>query len=427
MTTRIALVLTALVGVFICGVLLQLTVAGTNRSMADVWCKPTATVNCSHVLASKWSKVGFLPTAQIGMIYFACAAAWYGFIGIPNRRGRAWQLLPIAITGVGLLGSAFFLFVMSRLPVWCTWCAAAHAANFLLFVLSIAGWFAAKGEGEASPKFAHVGAVAGMAFLIGVIVLLGGSAYRQQQAAAQFQELYADIVNDVDYIVWRHATSPRFDIPIRDDDLIEGPADAVHSLVIFSDFECEACASLHQNIAGLVASFPDALRVVLRHYPVCRACNPHVDRDFHFFSCDAAVAAEAVREVADRDVALKYWNLLFRNQDHLDENPYADLARDAGLNLSAFEAARSGDDARRRVQEDIELAHRLGVEGTPTLFLDGRRLPQWGIVDNRNRGRPDREATLRLWNALLGMQRTGQSPSNPRSDAKDAASDGVVP
>lgn len=388
-----------------------MTVAGSNHSLTDVWCKPTATVNCSHVLASKWSKFGFLPTAQIGMIYFACAAVWFALIGIPNRRGRAWQLLPIAMTGAGLLGSAFFLFVMSRLPVWCTWCAAAHGANFLLFVFSIAGWFVATADGEPRPGLARVGAVVGASCMVGAIFLLGGAAYRQQQAAAQYQKLYAEIVNDVDYVVWRHATAPHFDIPIRSDDMAEGPADAAHTLVIFTDFECEACTLLHRNIKGLVSKFPDSLRIVFKHYPVCRSCNAHVDREFHFYSCDAAFAAEAARKVSDSDAALEYWDLLFRNANRLDESPYTELASRAKLNLTDFESARQGDDTRRRVQEDIELAHRLGVDGTPALFLDGRRLSQWGIVDTEIAGRPDTDATLRLWSILLGSPPAAKSPS----------------
>lgn len=411
---RVLLVLTAIVGMFICGVLLRMTVAGSDRSVTDVWCKLTDGVDCSHVLASRWSKIGFVPTAQIGIIYFACAAVWFIIIGIPNRRGRAWHLLPIALAGCGLIGSGVFLFIMSRLPVWCTWCAAAHAANLAMFILAIVGWFVAAGEGEAKPTGARVGAVVGTSAMVGVILLLGGAAYRQQQAAVQFQRLYVDIVNDVDYVIWRHAEAERFDIPVGDDDMTFGRADAPHTLVVFSDFECDACAHLHResNIFGLVASFPDSLRVVFKHYPVCRECNRHVDRDFHFYACDAATAAEAARRVAPRDTALAYWRLLYENRSRFDENPYAYLAKEAKIDVSRFEEARRNEASRQRVETDIELAHRLGVEGTPTLFLDGRRLSQWRIVEKDRPAAIDRDASMRLWRTLLGVSAASQPASD---------------
>lgn len=410
---RILLILTAFAGMFICAVLLRLTVAGSDRNITDVWCKPTATVDCSHVLASRWSKIGIIPTAQIGLIYFGCAAVWFTIIGIPNRRGRAWQLLPVLLLGCGLLGSAAFLFIMSRMPVWCTWCAAAHAANLLLFILAVIGWFVASGDGPAQPTFARVGAVAGTSLMVGIILLLGGAAYRQQQAAVRYERLYADVVNNVDYVLWKHDTASHHDIPIRDDDLIFGRDNVPHTLVVFSDFECDACAYLHRqtNLFGLVANFPGALRVVFKHYPVCRDCNPYVDRDFHFHSCDAAIAAEAARELGDHDAALTYWRLLYKNRKRFDENPYDQLAKQAKLNLTEFEKARHGETARRRVQDDIVLAHRLGVEGTPALFLDGKRLSQWRIMNSSRLTVVDKDATLRLWRRLLGVSTTTKPAS----------------
>ncbi|MCA9255311.1 MAG: hypothetical protein KDA33_06720, partial [Phycisphaerales bacterium] len=59
--------------------------------------------------------------------------------------------------------------------------------------------------------------------------------------------------------------------------------------------------------------------------------------------------------------------------------------------------------ALARVKEDIELGHRLGVDGTPAIFLDGRRLSQWGLYTTDPPGRPDAKATLRLWSTLLGV------------------------
>lgn len=400
---RVLLILSALVGVFICAILVRMTAAAGDTSITDAWCRPTATIDCGHVLASRWAKIGVIPTSALGLLYFGCAAVWFAVIGIPNRRGRAWQLIPIGLIGIGLLGSAAFLFIMSRLPVWCTWCAAAHATNLALFILAIVGWFVAKGEGPARPSAARAGVAIGAVALVGLVLLLGDAAYRQQMAAVHFQTLYLEAVNDVDYIVSKHAASPQHDIPIRTDDLVYGRLDAPHTVVVFSDFQCDACAQLHRkdNLLGIVNRFPDDLRVVFKHDPMCRECNDNIPRTIHAFACDAAYAAEAARIVADRTKALEYWHRLFNARNRFDENPYVYLAKAADLDLSKFEEARRSDAARRRVKEDVDLAHRLGVEGTPTLFLDGRRLLLSRIVEGNRPGVIDKSATLRLWERLL--------------------------
>jgi protein-disulfide isomerase len=408
--------LTALVGGAICLVLLQM---GGDRAggAASSLCTPTETVNCGHVLASRWSQIASMPTALVGLMYFACQFVWYLIIGIPNRRGRAWQLLVILSSGVGLLGSGFFLFVMSQLPVWCTWCVAAHVANLLMFALAIAAWFVSPTGAVARPTGTRVGGVAFASLAAVGMLFLAGRAYTYQIAWIRFQRLYLEATNDVDYIAWKHATAPQRDVSVRDNYFGIGPADAPHTLVVFSDFECGQCAVLHTNLFGLSASFPDALRIVLKHYPVCRDCNEYVRADFHYFACDAAIAAEAARLVGDESSTHRYWKLLFDHRERLDERPYLSLAKMAGLHLSTFEEARRTGTARERVAADIELAHALGVEGTPAMFLDGRRLTTWNIMTDDLSPRPEKAGTLRLWERLLGVD--ARQAETPKTDSRN--------
>ena len=321
-----------------------------------------------------------------------------------GRRGRSWQVLVILLNGLGLFGSGMFIFIMSRLPVTCTWCMAAHAMNFLLFALAMAAWFVSPRDDRAPrPTGARVAGVSLTALAGLALLFVAGRAYTYQRAWVHFQRLYQEATNDVDYIAWRHASAPQQQVTVRPDDVRMGPANAPHTLVIFSDFECAACAQLHDNLDGLAGTFPDALQIVLKHYPVSRSCNPHVSADLHYFACDAATAAEAARMAGESDAVLRFWSLLFRNRGRLDERPYQSLAKRAGLNLSEFESARRSDAARERVAADIALAHSLGVEETPAMFLDGRRLGAWNIVTNDLSPRPNKAETRRLWERLLGM------------------------
>jgi protein-disulfide isomerase len=144
------------------------------------------------------------------------------------------------------------------------------------------------------------------------------------------------------------------------------------------------------------------VRIVFRHYPLSSACNSKVGTEFHYFSCEAAQAAEAARQVGTPEQVLNYYRLLYANAARLDERPYEKLAAGAGLDAARFAAALRNDAGRDRLREDIALGERLAIDGTPALFLDGRRLRNWRITSGDTEVKVDQEKTLALWERLLG-------------------------
>ena len=406
---RIALVALAALGCVISGILLNLSSSarGQGRVFGANFCAPGDHVNCDYVLSSRWARIGPLPTAALGVGCFAALTLWFLVIGVPNRAGRLWHLFPSILTAIGLCGSFWFVFVMAtRLPVWCTWCVAAHLVNALLFILTLATWPRASAATPADQppcptSMRAVSVLAGSAAFF-LFLLLAGFAYRNQLIARAFQLEYLDATNNIEYVAWRHAHSPLRDIPLRDDDAGFGSPDATFTLVVFSDFECVNCWDFHRNAVAMVSQFPGTLRLVTRHYPVSARCNPHVGSGLHYFACDAAFAAEAARATGSTKQWHDYLELLYKNRQRLDEAPYNELARQVGLDQAAFAAAMQSEEVRRRVEEDIDLAHRIGVERTPAIFLNGRTLANWRISTTDPKPRLDIEKTLALWEHLLG-------------------------
>ena len=85
----------------------------------------------------------------------------------------------------------------------------------------------------------------------------------------------------------------------------------------------------------------------------------------------AAEAAEAAREQG------KFWEMhdkLFQNQQALSPAVYPQYAKELGLDMSKFKAARQSGRGRARIQEDQAVAGRIGVGGTPTMFVNGERI-----------------------------------------------------
>ena len=420
---RAALVVLAALGSIISGILLNLATPSSG-ALGAKFCTPTDHVNCDYVLSSRWARIGPLPTAALGFAYFAAMALWFLAVGIPNRRGRMWHLVPSILTAVGLCGSCWFVFVMAtRLPVWCTWCVAAHLVNALLFALTLLAWpgISATEPPDQPPYPATARAVSVLggsaAFLL--FLLLVGFAYRSQRIARAFQLEYLDATNNIEYIAWRHAQSPLCEIPVRDDDAGDGKPDAPFTLVVFSDFECENCWNFHRSAAAMVSQFPNTLRLVYRNYPVSARCNPYVGTGLHYFACDAAFAAEAARVTGSTKQWHRYQQLLYENSKRFDEDPYEELARQVGLDKAAFAAAMQSEQVQQRVRDDIDVAHRIGVKGTPAVFLNGRALANWRITTTDPKPKMDMEKTWELWERLLGEKAAIHRQPPPTQDSRD--------
>lgn len=404
----------AVAGAGICVVLLRVVVAQPGDSFVSTVCAPSARINCEYVLASRWSRIGPLPTPIVGLAHYLLLAAWMAAIGAPNAAGRRWHVVPMTMTFAALCASVYLAFVMTtRLPVFCTWCMAAHAVNAALFVIAIL-LRPSRRSGESTapaaeampaqrphPSARRVVVVLGSSAAVIVVLALAAFAYRMQLVARQYQLALLDAANNPEYVLWRWREAPLQQVPVHRDDLSIGPADAAHTLVVFTDYECEMCAVFEPYAARLREMFPAELRIVLKHYPVSTACNPNVTRAFHYFSCDAALAMIAARRIASPEQARAFHEALFAFSRDLDARPYERIAQRQGLNVENLRAALVDEATTNRLREDIDLAYRLGVSGTPTLFLDGRRLENWRMLTTEVRPRIDVARTDELWRRLL--------------------------
>ena len=154
--------------------------------------------------------------------------------------------------------------------------------------------------------------------------------------------------------------SPAFSIA-TDDQPAKGAANALVTIVAFSDFECPSCALEHPVLERIVSEFGDRVRLVVRDFPLSQHANAR----------KAAEAAEAAREQG------KYWEyatVLFRNQSALGIDKLRQYATELGLDRARFDAALDGGKFADKVQRDLVDGRRLGINGTPTLYINGKRV-----------------------------------------------------
>ena len=107
--------------------------------------------------------------------------------------------------------------------------------------------------------------------------------------------------------------------------------------------------------------YPDNVKIVFKHYPLA----------FHKQALPAALASMAAGEQG------KFWEYhdeLFLHQNSLSSDKYLEIAQNMGLDLKMFSLDMMRPSIRKKVEQDISDAKKAGVTGTPTLFVNGRKV-----------------------------------------------------
>jgi protein-disulfide isomerase len=131
-------------------------------------------------------------------------------------------------------------------------------------------------------------------------------------------------------------------------------------LLVYGDYQCPFTRAAYRTVQ-LLERDGVALRFAFRHFPLT---------DKHPHALQAAAAAEAAHEQG------RFWpmhDLLFKRQQALGRDDLRAHADELGLDLAAFDTALTSDPCLARVEEDVRSGIEVGVEGTPTLFVDGVR------------------------------------------------------
>lgn len=150
-------------------------------------------------------------------------------------------------------------------------------------------------------------------------------------------------------------------LPVPGRDHIQGLADAPFTLVEYGDYECPFCGEAYTIIKEVQERLGDKLCFAYRNFPLANI-HPH--------ALHAAEAAEAA------DEQKHFWemhDLLFENQDALEDTDLARYAQALGLNAERLMSEVLMEELMPRVQEDFKSGTRGGVNGTPTLFINGQR------------------------------------------------------
>ena len=338
-------------------ILLGLTLVGLFDSAFLWWvyASPTRDMacvgsGCDVVRASSYAYLWGLHLPAYGVAMYA-ALALFVFAGawVNPQRERMLDYGMAVISAGGFLASLFLSYIEAFvLHAWCVWCVASAVAVTAIFILAI-------------------------------LELLRPSSYsdnaaRLVAARRYFGVLTAGIVLSIPaFMVFSRAEGAPSPPPqgsaavlderlVRPDSHIMGNPDSLVTVVEFGDFQCPFCGTTEITMRKVREAYGSRVRFVFRQFPLP---NLHAH---------AEAAAEASECAADQGKFWPAFEMLYDKQNDLTDPALAHYASELGLDMKRFNACFSSGAMVERIQRDVADARAVGVDRTPTFFVNQQRI-----------------------------------------------------
>jgi uncharacterized membrane protein len=326
---------------------------------------------CDLALQSReWWFMG-ISLAGWGLVYYTALGALLTTGCILRDQFEAQSVAAAALLTVfgASLSICLAYFVVSGRAPFCPLCIVLHVVNLLLVPVTFR-----LSQRSSLPFRSAVGAaldffrgttdtastgwwqILGFAFcgLIAIVV------YQWVLLQTERREPVTRYQVDLDSAWEKYSQSPRREIPLGELDPRLGLPHAPLQLVVFSDFGCSGCREFSKYPQLLIEQFPQDLAIVFKHAPAVG-------------NRKLSMAAQAAHE---QGMFWEFHDALFASQAALSEPLVKETARELGLSLERFSSDRLGVRVREKVEADTALADRLGLDVTPAVFLNNRRIQE---------------------------------------------------
>ena len=140
-----------------------------------------------------------------------------------------------------------------------------------------------------------------------------------------------------------------------------GPENAPVTIAVFDDYECPYCARMEAVFSQLLAKYPKDLKLVIKQYPLRNHPNAR----------QAAIAALAAHKQG------KFWEFhsqLLAHHTELSDQKLDEIAASFDLDMAEYKKDLLSQEVLSMIVRDLREGQKIGVSGTPTLFLNGKQV-----------------------------------------------------
>lgn len=338
--------------------------------------------DCSKVGASEFSTFLNIPLASWGILYFLLIAIISFFcLLIKNKiRSLIYIILFVIITFGSLFDLIMLCISIFYINAICILCTITYFCNWIIFCIF---FIYLRKKGECSIKqiaiikelfiteetvilFKYI-----LLFIIALMISMSAFFYVNQSLISA-KKNYIDQIKDKRMNEIANEILNERSVDINPSTLsIIGNPEAPVTIVEFSDFLCPACSRVSLAIEGIIHENSKKAKLVFMNYPLDKCCNNNLRRQFHPGACELAKGAICASR---QNKFEQYHNTAFRmSRPDFGNKEITKIASISGLDISKFEECMSSPETEKELQNQINKARELGVKGTPTIFINGKK------------------------------------------------------
>jgi protein-disulfide isomerase/uncharacterized membrane protein len=333
----------------------------------ESFCNINPYINCDAVLLSRFSEIGTLPLAGLGLLFYLYLMGALIYSRVEPQKSNNTLTFPylFIIFAVGMsLGLAYIsLWEIRALCIFCS----------TLYVVNLALLFLVKKVmdmklGEWLKNFGKVSWIKSLGYFL--IVFGVGSILLHTTHDQYAREIPKDKLTLYLDAYFQQPVQP-LDIQGRP---FFGNPDAKIVVVEFSDFECPYCKKAAGTLLPILSQYRDQVKLVFMNYPLDMSCNKELQRPLHTRSCAAAAAAYCAGRQG------KFWEYhdkTFARQPKYQPASLLNIAEKLKLDLNQFKACLTSEQTDQAIQADLQQGNAAKVQGTPTVFVNGRHFQPW--------------------------------------------------
>jgi protein-disulfide isomerase/uncharacterized membrane protein len=353
------------------------------------FCSLGAHLNCDVVNSSPYAEMAGIPLAAVGAAFYFLLL----MLSVARRSTEQGflrtQRVILVLTALGFVADVPLFYIQAALlNNFCVMCLSTYLMTVLIGVgvlLRTAGGrkiFSAREDGGETPSGAWTIGPSAAFIVFALAVAIVPKAIEQNSGRPP-----TEAGTDEDFFV-KFKTMPARPIEIRSVDATFGNANAKVKIVEFSDFECPFCRKGALTIHTAMAELKDRAFFVFKNYPLDISCNSNLTRPMHANSCELARLGYCATQ---KNRFWEFHDRVFLSWDEEESKPGRVIA---AVNKGDFNGlftskevqdCLNNPDSLQKIKEDIALGDRLDVHGTPTVFVNGKRMTIGLSVENLKR------------------------------------------
>lgn len=334
--------------------------------MQKSFCTFSSKVDCDVPLTSAYSHVWRVPNSELGFLFYVVIAILAAWGLLAEKRRESTTAFILLASGAALIYAAYMAYLLLvKLAVICVFCMASHLLTALIFL------FALKMRSMPPWKLSRTALLQYLTtslavYAVGILFFFG-----LNEQAHSGEPKFNKSALLVHFYRQEPVSLPTETRPTW------GRPDAPVTIVDFSDFQCPFCRRAAFSLKPYVGKFRKDVKIVYVNYPLDSTCNPHIDQARHPAACLAAKAALCAHK-KDNESFWKLHDLIFENQGHLTQHLIIEeLSPQVGIPAAKMRECIESAEIDAAIAADIEMGQKAELQGTPSIYINGRYLNGW--------------------------------------------------